>query len=198
MYNPPLTIARSKAGLVVVDMQERLLPVIFERERVLNNVVLLARAAATLGLPIFATEQYRQGLGPTVPEVAAAISGFAPMEKLTFSACGGPGFMVGLEYHRISDIILCGIEAHVCVLQTCLELLEQKGRVFVVADAISSRTVDNYKFALERMRDARAAIVSTEMIVFELLQRAGTDEFKRLLPLLKIAPPSQRSLEDLH
>jgi nicotinamidase-related amidase len=185
MYNPPFTITRAKAGLLIVDMQERLLPVIFERERVIHNVVLLARAAATLGLPIFATEQYRQGLGPTVSEVAAAISGFAPIEKLSFSACQGPAFMVGLEYHRLSDIIVCGVEAHICVLQSCLDLLEQKCRVFVVADAISSRTAENYRFALDRMRDARAAVVSTEMIVFELLQRAGTDEFKRVLPLLK-------------
>ena len=186
MYNnTAYRITRAKACLVVVDMQERLLPAIFERERLVHNVVLLARAAAVMGLPIFATEQYRKGLGPTVPEVAAAISGFAPVEKVGFSACSGPGFIAGLEYHRISDIILCGIEAHVCVLQSCFDLLEQKCRVFVVADAISSRSAESHEFAVERMRDARATIVSTEMIVFELLQRAGTDEFKKVLPLLK-------------
>jgi len=178
-------IVRAKAGLVVVDMQERLLAAIPEREQLVQNVILLARAAAVLGLPIFATEQYRKGLGPTVPEVASAIAGFTPIEKLGFSVCSGPGFTGTLEYHRISEIILCGIEAHVCVLQSCLDLLEQKCRVFVVADAIASRSDENHQLAVERMRDARAAIVSTEMIVFELLQRAGTDEFKRMLPLLK-------------
>jgi nicotinamidase-related amidase len=183
--NSSFRIARNRAGLVIVDMQERLLPSIFEGERVVQNVVLLARAAALMGQPIFATEQYRKGLGPTVPEVAAAISGFAPIEKIAFSVCEASGFLIAMEYHRITDIILCGIEAHVCVLQSCLDLLDQKRRLFVVADATSSRTSENHRFAIERMRQARATIVSTEMIIFELLQRAGTDEFRKLLPLLK-------------
>jgi nicotinamidase-related amidase len=178
-------LTRARAGLVVVDVQERLLPAIFERERVLQNVVRLIKGAAVLQVPIFATEQYRKGLGATAPEVAAAIPGFTPMEKLAFSACGASGFVPALESKQVSDAVVCGIEAHVCVTQTCLDLLDKGFRVFVAADAVSSRTQENYRIGLERMREAGAVIVSTEMMLFELLGQAGTPEFKQILELVK-------------
>ena len=185
MQKTSLRLTRAKAGLVVVDVQERLLPAMFEPQRVVQNTVRLIQGAAVLQVPIFATEQYRKGLGPTVPEVAAAIPGFAPMEKLAFSACGAPGFIAALKNKRVSEAILCGIEAHVCVSQTCLDLLEKGFRVFVAADAVSSRTPENYRSGLDRMRAAGAVVVSTEMVLFELLERAGTDEFKQILNLVK-------------
>ena len=185
MQKTSLRLTRTKAGLVVVDVQERLLPAMFEPQRVVQNAVRLIQGAAILQVPIFATEQYRKGLGPTVPEVAAAIPGFAPLEKLAFSACGAAGFVAALKKKKVSEAILCGIEAHVCVSQTCLDLLEQGLRVFVVADAVSSRTPENYRFGLDRMRAAGAVVVSTEMVLFELLERAGTDEFKQILNLVK-------------
>jgi nicotinamidase-related amidase len=178
-------LTRARAGLVVVDIQERLVPAIFEKERVVQNALRLVQGAAILQVPIFATEQYRKGLGLTVPEVAAAIPGFAPMEKLAFSACGADGFVPALESKQVSDAVLCGIEAHVCVTQTCLDLLDKGFRVFVVADAVSSRTPENYRFGLERMSAAGGVIVSTEMVLFELLGQAGTAEFKQVLPLVK-------------
>ena len=147
-------LTRARAGLVVVDIQERLVPAIFEKERVVQNAVRLAQGATILRVPIFVTEQYRKGLGPTVAEVAAVIPGFAPMEKLAFSACGADGFVAVLESKQVSDVVLCGIEAHVCVTQTCLGLLETGFRVFVVADAISSRAAENYRLGVERMRAA--------------------------------------------
>jgi nicotinamidase-related amidase len=185
MQKTSLRLARARAGLVVVDVQERLLPAIFEQQRVLQNTVRLIQGAAVLQVPIFATEQYRKGLGATVPEVAGAIPGFAPMEKLAFSACGATGFVSGLKEKVVSDAVLCGIEAHVCVSQTCLDLLDDGFRVFVVADAVSSRTPENYRFGLDRMRAAGAVIVSTEMVLFELLEQAGTAEFKQILNLVK-------------
>src|SRR5205807_2539446 len=118
----PVRIRRSKAGLVVLDIQERLLPAIFEHERLDQNAVRLIKGAAILGLPLVATEQYRKGLGPTAPEIAAAIPDFAPIEKLAFSACGAQGFVAVLRKKKISDVILCGMESHVCILQTCLDL----------------------------------------------------------------------------
>ncbi len=178
-------LARARAGLVVVDVQERLLPAISEKERVLQNVVRLIQGAVILQVPIFATEQYRKGLGGTAPEVAAAIPGFAPMEKLAFSACGASGFLPALEGRNVSDTVLCGIEAHVCVTQTCLDLLDAGFRVFVAADAVSSRTPENYRSGLERMSAAGAVLVSTEMVLFELLGQAGTAEFKQILELVK-------------
>jgi nicotinamidase-related amidase len=185
MKTKTLRLMRPRAGLVVVDIQERLLPAIFEKERVVENAVRLIRGAAALQVPILATEQYRKGLGPTVPKVATAIADFAPLEKLAFSACGADGFLSALKARKVSDAILCGIEAHVCVSQTCLELLEKRFRVFVVADAISSRTPENYRLGVERMRAAGAVIVSTEMVLFELLGQAGTAEFKRVLELVR-------------
>lgn len=185
MQKKSLRLTRAKAGLVVVDVQKRLLPAIFERQRVVQNTVRLIQAAAILQVPIFATEQYRKGLGPTVPEVAAAIPGFAPIEKLAFSACGAAGFLTTLRKRTVSEVILCGIEAHVCVSQTCLDLLGEGFRVFIAADAVSSRTQENYRFGLGRMGAAGAVIVSTEMALFELLERAGTEEFKQVLNLIK-------------
>src|SRR5271157_2230499 len=98
-------LQRPETGLVIVDLQERLLPAIFERERVVQNVVRLAKGAAILGLPVFVTEQYRKGLGATVAEVAAAVPGFAPMEKLTFSACGAAGFVAALRAERVASVL---------------------------------------------------------------------------------------------
>jgi nicotinamidase-related amidase len=181
----PHRITRAKAGLVVVDIQEQLRPVIFEMSRVVQNALRLINGAVILRLPLFATEQYRKGLGATVPEIAAAIPDFAPMKKNTFSCCAAPGFVEALRVKGVHDVILCGIETHVCVCQTCLGLLDAGFRPFVVADAISSRTAENHCLGVERMRAAGAVIVSTEMVLFELLERAGTDEFKRMLPLLK-------------
>jgi nicotinamidase-related amidase len=168
-----------------VDIQERLLPAIFERERVVQNAVRLIRGATVLGIPLFATEQYRKGLGGTVSAVASAMPGFAPMEKLAFSACGAAGFVSALKAKKVSDVLLCGIEAHVCVSQTCLDLLREGFRVFVAADAVSSRTPENYRIGVERMREAGAVIVSTEMALFELLEKAGTEEFKQILALVR-------------
>jgi nicotinamidase-related amidase len=185
MQKGALRVARAKAALVVVDIQERLLPAIFEKERVVENTVRMIKGAAILGVPVLATEQYRKGLGTTVAEVASAIPGFAPMEKVAFSACGAAGFTAALKAKGVSEAILCGIEAHVCVSQTCLDLLDDGFRVFVAADAISSRTPENYRFGVDRMRVAGAVIVSTEMVLFELLEQAGTDQFKQILTLVK-------------
>jgi nicotinamidase-related amidase len=180
-----LKIQRAKAGLLIVDIQERLVPAIFENQRVVENSLRLIQAAGILNRPILATEQYRKGLGPTVATIAAAIANFAPLQKISFSACGAESLLAGLHAASVSHVILCGIETHVCVCQTCLDLLDADYRVFVVADAVSSRTRENHLIGLERMRAAGAVIVSTEMIIFELLERAGTDEFKRILPLVK-------------
>src|SRR5438552_18210742 len=185
MLKKSLRLNRSQAGLVIVDIQQRLLPQIFEKDRLVANTVVLIKGATALGLPILATEQYRKGLGATAADVVAAIPGFAPMEKMAFSACGAKGFKTALRKNKIRDVLLCGMEAHVCILQTCLDLLEDGFRVFVVADAISSRTAENCRLGIERMRGAGAIIVSIEMALFELLERSGTDDFRKILELVK-------------
>jgi len=178
-------IVRAKAALAVIDIQERLLPAIFESERVVQNTLRLIKGARALQIPVLVTEQYKKGLGATIPAIAAEIAGFAQMEKVAFSACGAADFEEAIESKNVSDVVLCGIEAHVCVSQTCLDLLDNGFRVFVVADAISSRSAENQRIGIERMRDAGAVIVSAEMVLFELLEKAGTEEFKQILTLVR-------------
>jgi nicotinamidase-related amidase len=178
-------IIRANTALAVIDIQERLLPAIFEGEQVVQNTLRLIKGARALQIPVLVTEQYKKGLGATTPEIAAEIAGFTQMEKVAFSACGAADFEAALKAKKVSDVILCGIEAHVCVSQTCLDLLDNGFRVFVVADAISSRSAENQRIGIERMRAAGAVIVSAEMILFELLEKAGTEEFKQILTLVK-------------
>ncbi len=185
MKQNPLRIRRAHAGLLVIDIQDKLLPFIFEKERLVEKCALLINGAEVLKLPIFVTEQYRKGLGLTTPEIASVITGFAPVEKITFSSCGAPGMMDTLKSKGITDLLLCGIEAHVCVLQTCLDLVKDGFNVFVVADAVSARNPENTRLAMDRMHDEGALIVSTEMVFFELLERAATEEFKRILALVR-------------
>jgi nicotinamidase-related amidase len=183
--NQIVRLRRAKAGLIVMDIQEKLLPAIFEKERLVENAVRLIRGAQILRVPVSASEQYRKGLGVTVREVAVALSGVAPVEKVAFSSCGAQGFVESLKARNVSQAILCGMESHVCVSQTCLDLLEGGFNVFVAADAVSARSLENHRIGVERMRDAGAVIVSTEMALFELLERAGTEEFKKVLALVK-------------
>ncbi len=178
-------LRRAKSGLVVIDIQERLLPAIHEKERVVRNTVRLIGGALALGVPVWVTEQNPRGLGGTILDVARAIPEFAPIVKFAFSACGATGFNEGLVARGLSDIILCGIECHVCVCQTCLDLLDLGCRPFVAADAVSSRTAENCRWGLERMRDGGAVIVSTEVVLFELVERADAKEFKVILSLVK-------------
>jgi nicotinamidase-related amidase len=176
---------RTGTGLLVVDIQEKLLPHIFEKERLIRESVRLIKGVSILSLPIFVTEQYRKGLGLTPPEIASIINGFAPIEKDTFSACGAEGLLAGLKTKGIRDLLLCGMEAHICILNSCLDLLEAGFGVFVVADAVSARNPENTNLAFQRMREAGAVIVSIEMALFELLGGARTDEFKQVQALIK-------------
>ena len=189
MQKTSLRLTRANVGLVVVDVQERLLPAIFEQQRVVQNTVRLIQEAGSLKVPIFATEQYRKGLGATVPEVAAAIPGFAPMEKVAFSACGADGFIAALKAKKVSEAVLCGIEAHVCVQQTVLDLLADGWRVYVAADATGSRFEADRRIALGRMDSAGATLTTTEAALFEWCEAAGTPEFKQISQLAKEQGP---------
>lgn len=187
MPNQPSRLRRAQAALLVVDLQEKLVPAMFESERLIQNSLRLVQGAAALGLPLLATEQYPKGLGPTVPVISSALTGARALkfEKVAFSACRATGLLDALASRRFSQIVLCGIEAHVCVSQTCLDLLENGFQVFLAVDAVSSRTPENMRLGLDRMRQAGIITVSVEMALFELIERAGTDEFKRILTLIK-------------
>lgn len=168
--------------LVVVDVQERLLPAMSEREETLDNVVRLVRFAKIVRMPVLVTEQEK--LGPTVGEIADEIEDLAPVSKLEFDACRRGEFTERLKGLGRSTVIIAGIESHVCITQTVLSLLSDF-TVHVVSDAVSSRTAKNLEVALDRMRQSGAVISSTEMVIFELLGKAGTPEFKEALKLVK-------------
>jgi len=173
---------RDDCVLVVIDVQEKLLPVINDREKILKNNVRLARFAGVISMPVLVTEQ--ENLGPTVGELMEELPGVEPVLKIDFDACGCEEFSRSLEKLGRKTVIITGIESHVCVTQTVLHLLPEY-TVHVVSDAVSSRTGDNLEVALQRMRDAGAVISSTEMVIFELLEKAGTDEFRATLKLVK-------------
>lgn len=172
--------------LVVVDVQERLLPAIHESPRVLRNVDTLLKAAGLLSVPVILTEQYPKGLGRTVESVRAALPDGTPtVEKITFACTGEPAFNALVEGSGRKQIVVCGTEAHVCVLQTVLGLRQAGQAVYLAADAVSSRTADNHAAAVARMSAAGVPIVTTEMILFEWMERAGTPLFKAVSALVR-------------
>jgi nicotinamidase-related amidase len=171
---------RATAVLLVVDIQERLAAAMGERERVVANAGHLIAAAQLLGVPVVHTEQYPKGLGRTVPELRAVLDPAPAVEKLTFDCCGEPAFAPALEGTGRATVIVCGMETHICVLQTVLGLLARGMTVHVAADAVCSRNPENARTALELARDAGAVVTCTETVLFQLLVRAGTPEFKAI------------------
>ncbi len=168
------------AVLVVVDIQERLVPAMSKKEKVYTNSIHIIEAAKLLGIPIVVTEQYPKGLGPTVKEITERVPSYDPLEKTTFDCCKGPGFMEKMVSLGKKQIILTGMETHVCVLQTCLSLLKKDYIVHLVSDAVCSRNKGDYISAREMMRDAGAVVTCTETVLFQLLEKAGTPEFKAI------------------
>lgn len=169
----------------MVDVQERLAAVMDQREKVLDNCRRLIEGAKILDVPIAVTEQYPKGLGPTEEELRGALLSYEPFEKLTFSCCGEPSFTSALDDLGRRTIVLAGMETHVCVLQTALDLLRGGHVVHLVRDAVCSREKVNWITGIELMRDAGAVITSTETVLFQLLGRAGTEEFKAISKLVK-------------
>jgi len=165
--------------LLVVDVQERLLPHIHDWQRLLENVTWLVRVAQKLGVPVMATEQYPKGIGPTHADVAALLPTGSIDEKTHFS-CVAARCLTALPGHERRQVVVCGIESHVCVLQTVLDLRQNGKEVYVVADAVSSRRPADRELALERMRMHGVSVVSREMVAFEWLHEAATPLFREI------------------
>jgi nicotinamidase-related amidase len=193
---PPVTdyaeIARrplepEKCALIVVDIQEKLLPPIFQKEQLVRNSQLLIRLAGILDIPTMLTTQYSKGLGNTIPEVASLLPDTQAIEKSAFSCFGSDVFCSVLKRlpGNRNTVVLCGMESHICVAQTALAALREGYLVHVASDAVSSRSEWNWKIGLERMRAAGAVVSSTEMIIYESLRSSGTSSFKSMLQYLK-------------
>jgi nicotinamidase-related amidase len=175
------------AALVVIDFQAKLVPAIFEADRVIRNAQLLLRLAEILKLPTLVTTQNAAGLGQTVAEINLFAHGAEPIDKTSFGCFGSDEFLRALKLRapEANTLLVAGIESHICVAQTVLGALDAGYLVHVAADAVSSRTPENWRVGLNRMERAGAVVSSAEMMVYELLAKSGTPEFKAILPFLK-------------
>jgi nicotinamidase-related amidase len=175
-----------QCALIVIDIQEKLLPPIFQKGQLIRNAQLLIRLAGILDIPTIATTQYAKGLGGAVPEVRSLVPDNG-IDKQVFSCFGSDVFCSMLKRlpGRRNTLLLCGMESHICVMQTALNALREGYLVHVASDAVSSRTEWNWKIGLERMRAAGSVISSTEMIIYELLRSSNTEAFKQMLPHLR-------------
>ena len=180
-------LERHSTALVMIDLQAKLLPAIFEAGRVVRNAQLLLRLAKLLKLPVVLTTQNAAGLGPTVPEIQSLTQAIEPIDKTSFGCFGSDDFVRALKHRApgANTLLVAGIESHICVAQTVLGALEAGYLVHVAEDAVSSRTAENWRVGLNRMERAGAVMSSTEMMAYELLRKSGTAEFKAILPFLK-------------
>ncbi|HEY6764388.1 MAG TPA: hydrolase [Candidatus Sulfotelmatobacter sp.] len=181
------SLTAEQCALVVIDIQEKLLPPIFRREQLIKNSQLLIRAANILKVPVLATTQYAKGLGSAVPEIASLIPQGEIFDKHLFSCFGSDAFCSQLKRlpGQRNTLLLCGMESHICVAQTALAALREGYQVHVASDAVSSRTEWNWKIGLSRMAAAGAVISSTEMMIYELMRSSSSAAFKEVLPWLK-------------
>ena len=183
--NIPAPLTPETAALILIDYQERLFPVISDKEKLLKNVAMLVNCALTLEVPIIVTEQYPKGLGPTTPEIKNLLPALKPVEKTCFSCLDSEGFAKALESLKRKQILVAGIEAHICVYQTAVALARKGYDVQVVADCISSREPENKALALTKMTAMGILPTSVEMASFEMLKIAQGDKFKKVSSIIK-------------
>ncbi len=180
-----MRIQKKESAGLVIDIQERLFPHMDHSELLLANTVKLLKGLEVLGVPVLLTEQYPEGLGHTLEEIRTLCGSAEPLTKMAFSCCDEPAFLSALEHSARRTVIICGIEAHVCVLQTVIDLLENGYVPVVAADCISSRKTGDREIAVERMRTEGAIVTTMESILFELARVSGTDPFRALSRLVK-------------
>ena len=177
-------LVKEKTALLIIDVQSRIIDVMQNKDSLVENTVKLIKGMKILDVPIYYTEQYPKGLGETIQEIKNEL-GSEAIQKMSFSCSGASDLFQELINKNISQVVVCGIESHVCVQQTVLDLIENGFQVNVAADAVSSRKEFDYKTALDRMRSNKAEITTTESILFELLNVCGTAQFKEIISIIK-------------
>lgn len=185
MKRNPIILKKESTALLIIDLQEKILPVIRNIDSVLDNAIKLIKGFKTLNLPIYFTEQYPKGLGPTSQKILSELQGYHAIQKMSFSCFGAEELFNELKSKKLHQIVIAGVESHVCVQQTVLDLLANDFQVNVAADAVSSRREFDFLIALDRMRTLGAEITTTESILFELLEVCGTPEFKEISKIVK-------------
>jgi len=173
------------AALVIVDVQGRLATLMYEKEKFFQNMVITIEGSKILEIPILWNEQLPDKLGPTIPEIKEILSDKSPLVKKTFSCCGHPDFIKALEETGRKQVLLTGMETHVCVYQTALDLIEAGYEVYLVADSVSSRTAENRAIGIQAIRDLGAKITGIEMAFFEMLKVAEGAKFKQIIKIIK-------------
>lgn len=171
--------------LHIIDAQERLFDVMHNKDFLRQNMTRFLKGIRILGIPVLWMEQYPKGLGPTIRDLREELKDQEPMEKMCFSSCGHPDFLMDLHLTGRRQVLIMGIEAHVCVYQTVRDLIANGFRVHIVADAVSSRTPENHQMALKIMESCGARLTTVEMALFELLEKSSTDEFRQISKLVK-------------
>lgn len=182
----PSLLDRKRAALVVIDMQEKFRPMMADFGEVAERMAVMVQGCKLLGVPIIVTEQYPQGLGHIAPEIKSHLpEAIAPIEKLTFSSCGVPEFDLQLREKHVEQVMIVGIEAHICVSQTAHDLLQLGYQVHLISEAIGARFPHNREVALTKMQQAGAILSSVEMSLFEMMQSSDAAEFKAVQKLIK-------------
>ncbi|MHC4266051.1 MAG: hydrolase [Planctomycetota bacterium] len=175
----------NKACLAVIDVQGKLAQLMHEKDQLFSNIQILIKGCKILGVPIIWTQQVPKALGETIPSIAELLTDIEPINKASFSCFGEENFVRALEAVNRKQVMLCGIETHICIYQTALDLLQQDYHVEIVTDAVSSRTLHNKHIALQKVQSKGAQITTTEMAIFELTKTAVHPQFKQIAKLVK-------------
>jgi nicotinamidase-related amidase len=178
-------LQRENTGILIVDVQEKLMPVMDRQQIMTENINKLLQLCRLFSLPVLLTEQYPRWLGPTVPELKHALSSYEPITKMHFNCCDVAQFNDHLASHSLENIIITGVESHICIFQTCVGLTAKGYQIHVPKDAVSSRTSENRQVGLELMKSAGALITSTEAVIYQILKQADTKEFKKMSKIMK-------------
>ena len=180
-----MRIVKDETIALFVDYQEKLMPVIYDKEAIIKNSAVLARGLGELGVPILVSQQYTKGIGETVPEIKEAISDFTPLEKMSFSCYDSENIKKAIDESNCKNVVLCGTEAHVCVQQTLVDLRAEGYNVILVVDCIGSRTEINKDVALKRAAYEGSILTTYEALLFELTRHSGAPAFKAVSKLVK-------------
>jgi nicotinamidase-related amidase len=178
-------LEKENTGIIIIDIQEKLMEVMGQKQRVFDNVIRLLELSKIFGLSVLFTEQYPKWLGPTLPEIVETSPSYDPINKMHFNCCDVEAFNEKLKSLGSKNLIVVGVETHICVFQTCVSLLERGYSIHVPQDAMSSRTDENWQVGLRLMEKAGAYITSTETIIYQIMKKAGTTEFKKMLKVIK-------------
>jgi nicotinamidase-related amidase len=176
-------LKRENTALIIIDIQEKFLPVIKNINEIIENTIKLIKSFQILKIPIIVTEQYPNGLGKTIDKIRNALRDYKPIEKISFNCFDNEDFFNILKNKK--NLVICGIESHVCVTQTSIDGISKGFTVHLIKDAVSSRKESDFAVAIERAKQEGALISSTEMIIFQLLGKAGTEEFKEIIRIIK-------------